>query len=59
MTAIALVVVLLALGVFGLRLACSPSDYRELVQASRRREDLREWERASLRIRQLHKQAVQ
>jgi hypothetical protein len=59
MTAVALVVALLALGVFGLRLACSPSDYRELVQASRRREDLRERERASLRLRQLHKQAVQ
>jgi hypothetical protein len=58
-TAVALVVVLLALGVFGLRLACSPSDYQELVQASRRREDLRERERASLRRRQLHEQAVQ
>ena len=52
-------VVLLALGVFGFHLACSPSDYQELVRASRRKEDLRERERASLRLRQLHKQAVQ
>jgi len=58
-TVVVLVVVLLALGVFGFHLACSPSDYQELVQASRRKEDLRERERASLRLRQLHKQAVQ
>ncbi len=56
---VALVVVLLALGVFGFRLACSPSDYREFVQESRRKENLRELERANLRRRQLHRQAVQ
>jgi hypothetical protein len=59
MTAVALVVVLLALGVFGFRLTCSPSDYQELVQASRRREDLRELERAILRRHQPQVQAVQ
>lgn len=58
-TVIALVVVLLALGVFGFRLACSPSDFQELVQESRRKEALRERERAVLRRRQLYGQAVQ
>ena len=57
--ALALVTSLLTLGVVGLRFACSPSDWQELLRQSRRHENLREWQRVTLHREESQRQAVQ
>jgi hypothetical protein len=56
--ALALVVGLLTLGVFGLRFACSPSDWQALLRESRRLENLRQWQRVTLHREECQRQAV-
>jgi hypothetical protein len=57
-TAVALVVALLTLGVFGPRFACSPGDYQTLLQEIRRHEELQELEQTTSRREEAIRQAT-